>query len=168
MIKKVKIIILSIVMVSTLSGLSLAQHDSRGNRGSDPMMIFETMVDEANSEAGYEIQETALDGVTDLEWSYAKKYKISNTLDYIRKNMDPYLQWAVYAWLVLATIALIYAWFLLVTNSIHKQWDWTKVKTNIMHALLWVFLLSWFYFIIKIIVALITSVFGGSSWDSGF
>ncbi len=167
MIKRLKIIILSIIMISAVTGLSLAQHDSRGDRGSDPMMIFEQMVDEANSD-GYAIQETALDGVTDLEWPYARKYKISNTLDYIRKNMDPYLQRAVYAWLVLATIALIYAWFLLVTNGIHKQWDWTKVKTNITHALLGVFLLSGFYFIIKVIVALITSVFGGSSWDTWF
>lgn len=131
------------------------------------MQIFENIVDEAN-EWQYAIQETALDWVSDLEWWYAREFKVSNTLDYIRKNLDPYMQWAVYVWLVLATVALIYSGFLLVTHWVHKQWDWTKVKTNIMYALLWVLLLSWFYFIIKVMVALITSIFGWSTWNSGF
>lgn len=154
-------------IASTYVGLSFAQHDKRWDYGSDPLMIFETIVDEANSD-GYAIQETALDWITDLQWPYAREYKISNTLDYVRQNMDPYLQWIIYAWLVLATISIIYAWFLLVTNSIHKQWDRTKVKTNIMYTLLWVFMLSWFYFVIKIVVALITSIFGGSSGDTWY
>lgn len=161
---KIKLIILAMVILSGLSCLSFAQNGNRWTRGSDPLVIFETMVDDANSN-GYAIQETALDWISDLEWGYARSYKISNTLDYVRKNLDPYLQRAIYAWLVLATIWLIYSWFLLTTNAIHKQWDWTKVKTNIMHILLWVFLLSWFYFIIKMIVALITAVFG---WTNGW
>jgi hypothetical protein len=124
------------------------------------------MVDDANND-WYAIQETALDWISDMEWEYERSYKISNTLDYVRKNLDPYLQWAIYAWLVLATIGIIYIGFLIVTNALHKQWDWTKVKTNIMHILLWVFLLSGFYFIIKMVVALITAVFwwaNGSTW----
>ena len=167
MIKTLKIVLISSIVATIFSWLVSAQHGRRWNYGSDPMMIFETIVDEANDD-GYAIQETALDGVTDLEWGYDRKYKISNTLDYVRKNMDPYLQWAIYAWLVLATIAIIYIWFLLVTNSIHKAWDRTKIKTNLMYALLWVFLLSWFYFIIKVIVALITSIFGWTNWSTGF
>jgi len=147
--------------------LSFAQNDRWGDYWSDPMMIFETMVDEANSD-WYAIQETALDWVTDLEWWYSREYKISNTLDYIRKNMDPYLQRVIYAGMVLATISIIYVWFLLVTNSIHKQWDRSKIKNNIVYALLWVFLLSGFYFIIKVIVALITSILGGTNWDTWF
>lgn len=166
MLKIIKITIFSFVMLSFFS-ISFAQHWRRWSRGSDPLQIFENIVDEAN-EWQYAIQETALDWVSDLEWWYAREFKVSNTLDYIRKNLDPYMQWAVYVWLVLATVALIYSGFLLVTHWVHKQWDWTKVKTNIMYALLWVLLLSWFYFIIKVMVALITSIFGWSTWNSGF
>ncbi len=166
-INNIKLIILALVMLSWLLWLSFAQNWSRGDRGSDPLVIFETMVDEANSD-GYAIQETAMDWISDQEWAYERSYKISNTLDYVRKNLDPYLQRAIYAWLVLATIWLIYSWFLIVTNAIHKQWDWTKVKTSIMHILLWVFLLSWFYFIIKMIVALITAVFWWANWSTWY
>jgi len=165
MIKTIKLFILSFVVFS-LIWVSLAQNGRWWDRWSDPMQIFESIVDEANEWSA--IQETALDWVTDLEWWYSREFKISNTLDYIRKNLDPYLQWAIYIWLVLATIALIYSGFLLVTHWLHKQWDWTKVKTNIMYTLLWVLLLSGFYFIIKVMVALITSIFWWSNWDSGF
>lgn len=166
MIKKIKIFIFAVIVISALSWLSSAQNGSRGDRGSDPLVIFETMVDDANSD-GYAVQETAMDWINDQEGWYERSYKISNTLDYVRKNLDPYLQWAIYAGLVLATIWIIYVWFLIVTNAIHKQWDWTKVKTSIIHILLWVFLLSWFYFIIKMVVALITAVFwwaNGNTW----
>ena len=162
-----KIFIFISIVLFIFVWISFAQHDRRGDYWSDPMMIFDNMVGEANSD-WYAIQETALDWVTDLEWWYSREYKITNTLDYIRKNMDPYLQRVIYAGMVLATIAIIYVWFLLVTNSIHKQWDRSKVKNNIVYALLWVFLLSGFYFIIKVIVALITSIFGGVNWDTWF
>lgn len=162
-----KIFIFTSIVSFIFIWLSFAQHDRWGEYWSDPLMIFETMVDEANSD-GYAIQETALDWVTDLEWWYSREYKITNTLDYIRKNMDPYLQRAIYVGMVLATIAIIYIWFLLVTNSIHKQWDRSKVKQKLVYVLLWVFLLSGFYFIIKVIVALITSIFGWANWDTWF
>lgn len=166
MLKIVKIFILSFTLFP-LIWVSFAQNGRWGNYGSDPMQVFDTVVDNANA-WWYAIQETALDWITDLEWWYSRSFKITNTLDYIRKNLDPYLQWAVYIWLVLATVALIYLGFLLVTHGIHNQWDWTKIKTNVMYVVLWVFLLTWFYFIIKIMVSLITSLFGWSTWSSGF
>lgn len=163
--------ILNIAIVSLFAiffvWVSFAQHGRWWKYGSDPLQIFESTVDNANK-WWYAIQETALDGVTTLEGSYAQEFKIANTLDYIRKNLDPYLQWAIYVWFVLATIALIYSWFLLVTHGVHKQWDRTKLKQNVMYVLIGVFLLSWFYFIIKVIVALITSIFGSSTWNSWF
>jgi len=168
-IKKIFMIMFAILSsMIVVYSISFAQNNTRGDRWSDPLVIFETMVDDANDDGSYAIQETALDGINDQQWAFTPEYKISNTLDYIRKNLDPYLQWAIYAWLVLATIWLIYAWFLLVTNAIHKQGDWTKIKTKIMHILIGVFLLTWFYLIIKITVALITSIFGGANWSTGY
>lgn len=166
MIKVIKIFALTLLSMSFF-WLSFAQHGRRWNYGSDPMQIFETVVDNSN-EWGYAIQETALDWITDLEWWYSREFKITNTLDYIRKNIDPYLQWVMYIGLVAATVALIYSGFLLVTHGIHKQWDWTKIKTNVMYAVIWVFLLTWFYFIIKVMVALVTSIFWWSTWNGWF
>ena len=166
MIKIIKLFI-SLFVILSLFWISLAQNGKWGDYGSDPMQAFETFVDDANK-GWYSIQETALDWVTDLQWWYSREFKITNTLDYIRKNLDPYLQWVIYIWLIWATVALIYLWFLLVTHWLHKQWDWTKIKTNIMYVVMWVILLTWFYFIIKIMIALTTSIFGWSTWNSWF
>ncbi|MCK9467267.1 MAG: hypothetical protein M0P94_02970 [Candidatus Absconditabacterales bacterium] len=149
-------------------GISFAQHGKRGNYGSDPMQIFNTFVDDANNEGNYNIQETALDGVTDQPGGYARSFKVANTLDYIRNNLDPYIQRAIYVGLALAVIALIYLGFLLVTGGIHKEGDWSKIKSKVMYIVIGVFLLSGFYFIIKLMVALITSLFGGATGSSGY
>lgn len=106
--------------------------------------------------------------MTDQQWWYARSFKITNTLDYIRNNLDPYIQRAIYVGLVLAVIAVIYLGFLLVTNAVHKEWDWTKIKTKIWYVVMWVLLLGGFYFIIKVMVALITSLFGWSTGHSGY
>lgn len=82
------------------------------------MEILENVASDANDE--YEIQETMLNTVQD-KGRYASAYKISNTLDYIRNNIAPYLQWAVYIGLVVATILIIYNGLLMVTNAFHKE-----------------------------------------------
>lgn len=149
-----------------LWGVSVfAQRWSWWDYWSDPMLILETVVDNANSD--YKIQETALDGVTDKQWAYPSEYKISNTLEYIRTNIDPYFQWVMFIGLIAATIFLIYSGFMMVTNVLHKEGDWTKVKKNISAIAIGVVLMTGFYFIIKLVVALITAIFGwfdGSSW----
>lgn len=148
------------------AGLSVyAQRGTWWDYWSDPMLILETVVDEANSD--YKIQETALDGVTDKQWAYPSEYKISNTLEYIRTNIDPYFQWVIFIGLMAATIFLIYSGFMMVTNVLHKEGDRTKVKKNLSAIALGVVLMTGFYFIIKLVVALITALFGwfdGSSW----
>lgn len=148
--------------------ISFAQHWKRWDYWTDPMQIFNTFVDDASDEWNYNIHETALDWVTNYQWRYDSSYKIANTLDYIRNNMDPYIQRAIYAGLVLAVVALIYLWFLLVTGWLHKEWDWSKIKSKVMYVVIGVLLLSGFYFIIKLMVALITSIFGWSTWSSGY
>lgn len=125
----------------------------------NPMDTLSNMVSDANV-GRYKIQETALDGISDENWVYPAQYKVSNTLTYIKNNIDPYLQWAVYIWLVAATIALIYMWFLLVTNSVTGAGDLSKLKSRIFYVIIWVLLLTWFYACFKIIVALINMIFG--------
>lgn len=140
--------------------------NSWGSRGTDSIQILDKVNDEANE--SYAIQETALDWVTDSQWAYSLNYKISNTLDYFRQNMHPYIQRVAYIWLVLATISLIYLWFLLVTWTFHKEWELSSIKKKLMNIVIWVVLLTGFYFVVKLIVAIITTTFGDWWWDSGF
>lgn len=154
----VKIIVL-LFALTTLYSFSFAQEWRWGSWWSSPLQVFEQVVNEANH-WNYNIQETALDGVTDLEWTYPRQYKISNTLDYFRQHIDPYIQWAVYIWLIVSTVWLIICGFLMVTGWVTKSSGFDKVKSKIINALLWVFVLSGFYLIIKLIVWIINTFFG--------
>lgn len=150
-----------------LPSLGFAQESSsRWKYGSDPTMILDRVVEEANQD--YKIQQTALDGATDLQWGYQSQYKIANTLDRFRNNINPYLQRAVYIWLSVAVILLIYTGLLMVTGSLHKEWDMAKLKSRMIYIVIWVVLLTGFYFIIKLAVSLINSIFGGYGWATWF
>ena len=153
----VKILICLISCTATFA-LCSAQEWRWWNRWSSPIQVFENVVSKSN-EWKNSIQETALDWITDLQWAYDRQYKISNTLDYIRKNISPYIQWAVYVWFVVSTAWLIICGFLLVTWWIWKSSWFDKVKWKIINALLGVFVLSWFYLIIKLIVWIINTFF---------
>ncbi|MFA5748367.1 MAG: hypothetical protein WC872_04655 [Candidatus Absconditabacterales bacterium] len=159
--KKIIYIIFINAIILNLSNFSFAEVGSRGKYGSTPVEILDQIKGKANAN-NYEIQETALNGVTDLQGSYPQQYKIANTLDYIRMNIDPYLQRIVYIGLSVAVILLIYNGLLMVTNGIHKEGDITKLKKNFINIAIGILLLTGFYFILKLIIGLITSIFGSS------
>lgn len=139
--------------------MCLLAASSRGKYGGDPIQILDNVVSEANKD--YKIQQTALDSATDKQWWYESQYKIANTLDWFRQNINPYLQWAVYIWLSAAVILLIYNGLLMVTNAVHKEGETAKIKKNIMNIVIGVVVLTGFYFIIKLTVSIINSIF----WD---
>ncbi len=144
-----------------------AQEWSRWSYGRSPTEILETVVWEANKNG--QIQETALDNITDKEWSFQAQYKIANTLDYLRVNIAPYLQWIVYIGMVAAVILIIYNGFLMVTHTVNSEWDFSKTKKRLWYIFIGILLLTGFYAIIKLVVGLINSVFGtGPSGDTGF
>lgn len=130
------------------------------------MEVLDNVVAEANKD--YEIQETALNDANDQQWGYQSQYKIANTLDYLRNNIAPYLQWAVYIGLVVSVILIIYNGLLMVTNALHKEGDIAKVKKRLVNIAIGVLLLTGFYAIIKIVVGLINSVFWTAGGSSGF
>lgn len=144
-----------------------AEQESRWWYGNDPLEVLDRVVGEANKNVQF--QETALDNISDKEGSFQSQYKIANTLDYLRINIAPYLQWAVYIWLVIAVILIVYNGFLMVTHTINNEGDFGKVKSRIWYIAIWVLLLTWFYAIIKLVVGLINSIFGTGPWgDTGF
>ena len=176
---KIKLLIGIATILGLLTSFSFAQvtvesastntntADMRGWYGSSPQEILDRVAGEANKNIA--VQETALDWATDTMWGYPRQYKISNTLEYLRINIAPYIQWVVYIWLVVAVILVMYNWFLMVTHSIHSQWDFTKIQGKLKYIAIGIILLTGFYAIIKLVVGLINSIFGtnGSS-DTGF
>ena len=163
--KKILLAILAFSAVIPL--VNLAQDSSWASKyGNDPIRILDSVVGEANDE--YKIQQTSLDDATSQQWAYASQYKIANTLDWFRNNINPYLQWTVYIGLSLAVILLIYNGLLMVTNAVHKEWETAKIKKNIMNIVIGVIVLTGFYFIIKLAVAIINSIFGWYGGDTWF
>lgn len=146
--------------------LAQGNRDNRWLYGDTPIEVLDNVAGEANQD--YEIQETALNDASDTQWGYTSQYKIANTLDYLRNNIAPYLQWAVYIGLVVAVMLIIYNGFLMVTNALHKEGDMAKVKKRLINITIGVLLLTGFYAIIKIVVGLINSVFGTAGWSSWF
>lgn len=153
--------ILKIVLLASISLLfanySNAQSNSWAGYWSTPMQVLDSVVDKANASDDY--QRTALDGITDLQWTYKRSWKISNTFDYLRMHIWPYIQWAVYIWLILSTTGLIICWLLMVTWWVSKVKGFENIKWKIINALLWVFFLSWFYLLIDLIVWLTNTIF---------
>lgn len=163
--KKIWIVVL-VLSSMLLSSFGFATNNSRSAYGDDPVQILDNVVETANDD--YHIQQTALDHATNTQGAYLPQYKIANTLDWLRNNINPYLQRTVYIWLSAAVVLIIYNGFLMVTNAVHKEWDSAKVKKNIVNILIGVLVLTGFYFIIKLMVSLITSIFGWYGGDTWF
>lgn len=131
-------------------------------RWSTPSAVVNSVADLANQSPATKIQDTKLNKINNNpinSQSRGPRYQISNTL--IRLATDTnwitnYIQRAVFIWLVVATILLIWNWFKLVT--------WNKpneTKDSIKYILIWVVLLVWFYAVISIVTALINYFFAG-------
>ncbi len=125
--------------------------------GSDakPMNILDDLIENDDSE----IIETRLDLVDRDEWQFATpELKLSDTLDSVRQNISIYLQWMVFIWLVFAVILIIYNWLMLMLSPLSPDQAW-KVKTRLTSLVIWVVLVTWFFFILKILISVYVDVF---------
>lgn len=150
-------IIVSIGVCTILSFFTLvfAQKNERGDYGTNPVGILNKVVQNANDgQAWYQIQDSALDYVE----AGPGKYRIHNTLEWVRQHISPYIQWMVYIWLTTAVILLIYNGLLLVTWWIHEAWKREKVRWNMLNIWIWVLILTGFYVIFKVVIALINTL----------
>lgn len=164
---KRKIYLSLFLLVSALAIIPFfTSADSKGaswvKRWSTPSAVVDSVADLANQSPATKIQDTKLNKINNNPTngqSRGPRYQISNTL--IRLATDTnwitnYIQRAVFIWLVVATILLIWNWFKLVT--------WNKpneTKDSIKYILIWVVLLVWFYAVISIVTALINYFFAG-------
>jgi len=132
----------------------------REGYGATPTDILDNVVGKANE---YNIIDTQRDGVTSKgpeRYHDNPEYTITNTLFYVKNRIHPYLQRTLYIGLAAATILLIYNGFLLVTNAAHGEGELTKIKANLMYIGIGVIILTGFYFLLDLIVAVINFLFG--------
>lgn len=133
---------------------SFQVHAEVSQRQWTPMQMLDNFAWKVNQED--RIQDTVVNDISNIQWQYVSEYKISNTLDSIRMQIAPYIQWIMYIGLSIAVLWIIYNGFLMVTNSLHGNWDSTKVKNRITNIAIWVGLLTWFYVVIELLLASIS------------
>ena len=107
-----------------------------------PKQLVESVHTIANKD--FQIQQTKLDGI-ESRW----KYKITSTLEYIRKNIFPYIQWIVFIGLSIGAIMLIWNGFKLVTQSVSGD-KVAEIKKDIQSVLIGVVILTSFLIIIRL------------------
>jgi len=161
-----QIILLCMSFGLLFAGSAFTQNNSRGSRWSTPEDILNNVVNRANDQ--YNLQDSPLERVNERQWWYPVQYRIANTLDSIRVNLAIYIQWIVFLGLAMATIGLIYIWFLMVTNGISNEWTIEKIKPRIIGIVVWVLLITWFYAVLRLFTAIITTLFGNPDGWSGF
>lgn len=150
--KTIRALFVWIILLTCLGSQALAQQGSRGAYGNDPLQVLDTIVGESNASQDTRIQETALDKVSNTQGSFGSQYRIANTLDSIRVNITPYLQWMVFIGLSVAVVLIIYNGFNLVTG----QGDMKVTKTKILNIVYWILILTGFYFIIQIALSVLS------------
>lgn len=148
-----------VAILGTMVGgnMIFAQQGSYWSRGTDPIGIFQSTAGDTNDT---NIQDNRLNNVSRGEGWYPARYTISNTLDSLRVRIAPYLQWLVYIGLALAVIFIIYNGLLMVTWSLHSLWDWSSVQKRLLTLIIWVLILTGFYFIIQLLVIVVNSLAG--------
>ena len=109
------------------------------------------------------VQNTDLDGVNskgscaELGLWATSNFTITKTLCYLKEHINDYLQYAVYFWLVAATIFLIRNWFRIVTSQ-DREAQMKKFIKNLKYIAIWVILITGFYYIIDVFVSFVNLV----------
>lgn len=120
---------------------------------------------EANDEAGTKVQVTPLNKVSSKLGSHCdiaitdKRFTLTKTFCSIKYYIRWYLQYIMYIWLAGATIFIIRNWFLIVTAADKEKQMWT-FKKNMKNLIIWVILLTSFYFILDVFVSVVNFIVG--------
>lgn len=105
-------------------------------------------------------QNTAADNVTSkycTELYLEDNFTLARTLCSIKYSIRGYLQYITYIWLVAATIFIIRNWFKIVTAT-DKEGQMKKFKQNMINLIIWVVLLTSFYFILEAFVSVVNFI----------
>ncbi len=118
-----------------------------------PDEILKDIVDQDKSD----IVKTKLDWVTNNQ-EFNAENKISSTLESVRENISYYLQRVVFLALSGAVLLIIYNWLRLVLSPVSAE-EASAIKTRMIYIALWILLVTWFYFVLKILIAIYYQIF---------
>ncbi len=120
-----------------------------------PIHVLKDLVDNNTSD----IIETQLDEVNVQQWMFMWEFlKFSNTMDSVRQNLWIYLQRVAFLWLMFATIFIMWSWLRLMFSPLSAD-QAAQVKKQMIAVVLWVLLISWFYFLLRIVLAIYWEIF---------
>lgn len=144
-------------MSGVLVSVTLAQDWWVYDQNTQPIEIVDKIVELENGDSN--IVKTKLDQVTQL-WTFGAENKVSGTLDSIRINLANYLEWFVFIGLTVAVILIIYNGLLLVMNPVSGD-DLKKIQKRMLYIILWVLMMTGFYFVLKVLINIFTTVVVG-------
>lgn len=130
------------------------------NRNQNPVKIVDDIKDKANKNKSDQVQNTDYDNTSSRscsEVSLDDRFTISRTLCNIKDHSKDYLQYIMYVWLTAATILLIWNGFKIVTSS-DREKQVATFKKNLTYIIIWVVLLTGFYYIIDIFVSVVNII----------
>ncbi len=99
----------------------------------------------------WSVQDTALNNIWWETW-------IRWTLEWIKDAMWTYIQWWAYIWLSCALILIIYNGIILIFGILDDGLV-SKVKTRLKNITIWVIVITWFAFIIKLVMSIVQNLF---------
>lgn len=167
-------ILLSLLFGLGLSTVTYAQDDltDDGEKTTswkftdDPTDLLKMVHHKANEDNGSRVQVTPVNNVTS-KVSYCdiaitdKRFTLTKTFCSIKLAIKWYLQYIMYIWLTGATIFIIRNWFKIVTATDKEKQIWV-FKKNMINLIIWVILLTSFYFILDVFVSVVNFV----AWDT--
>lgn len=118
-----------------------------------PDEILDDIVDHGKSD----IVKTKLDSVTNMQ-EFNPENKVSSTLESVRENISYYLQRVVYIALSGAVLLIVYNWLRLVISPVSAE-ETSAIKTRMIYIALWIVLVTWFYFVLKILLSVYYQIF---------
>ena len=129
----------------------------------NPVDLVKKVYREANDDNGSRVQRTAADNINskycDELW-LSSNFTLARTLCSIKYSIRGYLQYIIYIWLAAATIFIIRNWFKIVTAT-NKEDQMKTFKKNMVNLIIWVILLTSFYFILEVFVSAVNFI----AWD---
>ncbi len=154
----------SILTVVQAQGVVKTWEDWRANE-SKPIDLLNRVHYEANEPGDDRVQVTPLNKVSSKGGSHCdgvnpdKMFTLTKTFCSIKYYIRWYFQYIMYIWLAGATIFIILNWLLIVTAADKEKQMWT-FKKNIKNLIIWVILLTSFYFILNAFVSIVNFIAG--------
>jgi hypothetical protein len=140
-----------------MKNILLSQNESWWQYGNTPNEILKKVKKDSDP---FDMIETRLDdNLNTGSQAFWATNRITNTLDQLRENLDPFVQWMVFIGLTFAVILIIWNAFGLSTSGVTGDDSAAKdIKGKIYNIIKWVVIITAGFFIIRLLLSAITYI----------